>query len=40
MLELRTIGLELGVAIEQSQSNDSEGAAWKLAATEAGLLKQ
>jgi hypothetical protein len=40
MLELRTIGVELGVAIEQSQSNDNEGAARKLAAAQARLLKQ
>src|SRR5271155_3250199 len=40
MLELRTISAELGVAIRQSQNNDNEGAAQKLAATQARLLKQ
>ena len=40
MLELRTIGLELGVAIEQSQSNGNEGTAQQLAATQARLLKK
>jgi len=40
MLKLRTISVELGVAIEQSQSNDNEGAAQQLAATQARLLKK
>ena len=40
MLELRTVSAELGVAIRQSQNNDNEGAAQKLAATQARLLKQ
>jgi len=40
MLELRTVSAELGVAIRQSQNNDKEGAAQKLAATQARLLKQ
>ena len=40
MLELRTIGAKLGIAIEQPQSNDNEGAAQKLAAMQARLLKQ
>jgi hypothetical protein len=40
MLELRTISAELGVTIQPSQSNDNEGAAQKLAAMQARLLKQ
>ena len=40
MLELRTISVELGVAIEQSQSNGNEGTAQQLAATQARLLKK
>ena len=40
MLELRTVSAELGVAIRQSQNNDNEGAAQKLAVTQARLLKQ
>ncbi len=40
MLELRTISAKLGIAIEQPRSNDNEGAAQKLAAMQAGLLKQ
>ena len=40
MLELRTVSAELGVAIRQSQNDDNEGAAQKLAATQARLLKQ
>jgi Spy/CpxP family protein refolding chaperone len=39
LLELRTISAELGVTIQHSQSNDSEAAAQKLAATQARLLK-
>jgi hypothetical protein len=40
MLELRTISGELGVAIQQSQNNDNEGTAQRLAATQTRLLKQ
>jgi hypothetical protein len=40
MLKLRTVSAEMAVAIEQSQSNDNEGAAQKLAATQARLLKR
>jgi hypothetical protein len=40
MFELRTVSAELGVAIRQSQNNDNEGAAQKLAVTQARLLKQ
>ena len=40
MDELRTISAELGVAIEQSQNNESEGTAQRLAARQARLLKQ
>jgi len=40
MDELRTISTELGVAIEQSQNNESEGTAQRLAARQARLLKQ
>jgi len=40
MLELRTVSAELGVAIRQSQNNDNEGAAQKLAVTQARLLQQ
>lgn len=40
MLELRTVSAELGAANEQSQSNDNEGSAQKLAATQGRLLKQ
>jgi hypothetical protein len=40
MLELRTVSAELGVASRQSQNNDNEGAAQKLAVTQAWLLKQ
>jgi hypothetical protein len=40
MLELRTVSAELGIAIRQSQNNDNEGAAQKLAVTQARLLKQ
>ena len=40
MDELRTVNAELGVAIRQHQSNDNEGVAQSLAATQAGLLKQ
>jgi hypothetical protein len=40
MLELRTVSADLGVAIRQSQNNDNEGAAQKLAVTQAWLLKQ
>jgi hypothetical protein len=40
MLELRTVSAELGVAIRQSQNNDNEGAAQRLAVTQARLLKQ
>jgi hypothetical protein len=40
MLELRTISVELGVAIEQRQSNGNEGTAQQLAATQARLLKK
>jgi Spy/CpxP family protein refolding chaperone len=38
--ELRTISRELGAAMQQSQSNENEGAAPRLAATQAQLLKQ
>jgi hypothetical protein len=40
MDELRTVSAELGVAVRQSQSNDNEGVAQSLAATQARLLKQ
>jgi hypothetical protein len=40
MLELRTISAELGVAVRQSQSNDNEGVAQSLAATQTRLLEQ
>jgi Spy/CpxP family protein refolding chaperone len=40
MDELRTVSAELGVAIRQNQSNDNEGVAQSLAATQARLLKQ
>jgi hypothetical protein len=40
MLELRTVSAELGVAIRQSQNNDNEGAAQKLAVTQARLFEQ
>lgn len=40
MDELRTISAELGVAIKQSQNNESEGTAQRLAARQARLLKQ
>jgi hypothetical protein len=40
MLELRTVSAELGVAIRQSPNNDNEGAAQKLAITQARLLEQ
>jgi Spy/CpxP family protein refolding chaperone len=40
MDELRTVSAELGVAIRQNQSNDSEGVTQSLAATQARLLKQ
>jgi hypothetical protein len=40
MLELRTITAELGVAVRQSQSNDNEGVAQSLAATQTRLLEQ
>jgi hypothetical protein len=40
MLELRTVSARAGVAIRQNQNNDNEGAAQKLAATQARLLKQ
>jgi hypothetical protein len=40
MLELQTISADLGLAIEQAQSNDHEGAAQELAATQARLLTQ
>ena len=38
--ELRTVSAELGVAIRKNQSNDNEGVAQSLAATQARLLKQ
>ena len=40
MDQLRTVSAGLGVAIRQNQSNDNEGAAQSLAATQARLLKQ
>ena len=40
MDELRTVSAGLGVAIRQNQSNESEGVAQSLAATQARLLKQ
>jgi hypothetical protein len=40
VLELRTVSAELGVAIRQSQSNDNDGVAQSLAATQTRLLKQ
>jgi hypothetical protein len=40
MLELRTVSAELGVAIRQSPNNDNEGAAQKLAVTQARLFEQ
>jgi Spy/CpxP family protein refolding chaperone len=40
MDELRTVSAGLGVAIRQNQSNDNEGVAQSLAATQARLLKQ
>jgi Spy/CpxP family protein refolding chaperone len=40
MDELRTIGAELGVAIQQSQNNENEGTAQRLAVKQARLLKQ
>jgi hypothetical protein len=40
MDELRTISAELGVAIQQSQNNENEGTAQRLAARQARLLKQ
>jgi hypothetical protein len=40
MLELRTISAELGVTIQQGQSNDNERDSQKLAAMQAQLLKQ
>lgn len=40
MDELRTIGAELGVAIQQSRNNENEGAAQRLAAKQARLLRQ
>jgi Spy/CpxP family protein refolding chaperone len=40
MLELRTISAKLGIAVQRSQSNDNEGAAKELAATQDRLLKQ
>jgi Spy/CpxP family protein refolding chaperone len=40
MHELRTIIGELGAAIQQSQNNENEGAAPRLAAQQALLLKQ
>ena len=40
MHELRTASGELGAAIEQSQNNENEGAAQRLAAKRALLLKQ
>jgi Spy/CpxP family protein refolding chaperone len=40
MDELRTASAELGVAIQQSQNNENEGTAQRLAAKQARLLKQ
>jgi Spy/CpxP family protein refolding chaperone len=40
MDELRTISAELGVANQKSRSNENEGAAQRLAAKQARLLKQ
>jgi Spy/CpxP family protein refolding chaperone len=40
MHELRTISAELGVAIQQSQNNENEGTAQRLAAKQARLLKR
>jgi hypothetical protein len=40
MDELRTIGAELGVAIQQSRNNENEETAQRLAAKQARLLKQ
>jgi Spy/CpxP family protein refolding chaperone len=40
MDELRTASAELGVAIQQSQKNENEGTAQRLAAKQARLLKQ
>jgi Spy/CpxP family protein refolding chaperone len=40
MQELRTISEELGVAIQQRQSNENEGGAQRLAARQARLLKR
>jgi hypothetical protein len=40
MDELQTVSAELGLAIRQNQSNDNEGVAQSLAATQARLLTQ
>jgi LTXXQ motif family protein len=40
MLELRTTSRELGATLQQSQNNEDQGAAQRLAATQARLLKQ
>src|SRR5258708_3810868 len=40
MDELRTVSAGLGVAIRQNQSNDNEGVAQSLAATQARLVRQ
>jgi Spy/CpxP family protein refolding chaperone len=40
MDELRTVSAELGASIRQNQSDDNEGVAQSLAATQARLLKQ
>jgi Spy/CpxP family protein refolding chaperone len=40
MHELRTISGELGAAIQQSQNNENEGAAQRLATEQGLLLKQ
>ena len=40
MDELRTISAELGAALQQSQNNENEGTAQRLAAKQARLLRQ